>query len=115
MSPWAGWLHKALALATVSRRHGGRLPLSEYAARVRVLSDQAARAPSLRRRIWTLWRIESLTFGCADRTGGDFQLRGTELPLEAGPPAACGLSMAAVLEAGFDAHPLRRPSQGRLF
>ena len=108
MSPWAGWLHKALALATVSRRHGKKLLPGEYAARVRVLSDQAALAPSLRRRIWTLWRIESLTFGCADRTGGGFQLRDTQLPLEAGPPAACGLSMAAVLEAGFDAARLTR-------
>jgi hypothetical protein len=103
---WAGWLNKALALATVARRHARRLSSEEYAASVRALSRQAARAPSLRRRIWTLWRIEGLTFACADRSAGEFLLRGAALPLEAGPPAACGLSMAAVLEVGFDAERL---------
>ena len=107
VSPWSGWLHKALALATVTRR-GGELTPAEYAARVRVLSDAAAGARSLRRRIWTLWRIESLTFASADRGAGEFRLRGAALPLEAGPPAACGLAMAAVLEAGFDAERLTR-------
>ncbi len=103
VSPWAGWLHKTLALGTVARRSGAHLPPEAYAARVRALAGEAARASSLRRRIWTLWRIEGLTFACADRLGDALRLHQTDLPLEAGPPAACGLSMAAVLETGFDA------------
>ncbi len=67
-----------------------------------MLSELAASSSSLWRRIWTLWRIESLTFACADLSGGSLRLAEASLPLEAGPPAACGLSMAAVLETGFD-------------
>ena len=102
VSPWAGWARKGLALATVTRRGGGGLSPHRYAARVRALTEQAAGGTSLWRRIWTLWRIESLTFSCADSSGGQLSLAGAELPLEAGPPAACGLSMAVVLETGFD-------------
>jgi hypothetical protein len=106
--PWAGWARKVLALATVARRGGANLAPGEYAERVRELAAQASRAPSLWRRIWTLWRIESLTFTCADRSGGRLWLANTPLPLEAGPPAACGLSMAVVLETGFDAARITR-------
>ncbi len=108
VSPWTGWTRKALALATVTRRSGTNLSPQEYARRVRELSELASRGSSLWRAIWTLWRIESLTFACADRGGGRFRLAGASLPLEAGPPAACGLSMAAVLETGFDAGPITR-------
>ena len=106
ISPWSGWLHKASALATVSRRRDARMTPAEYAARVRALAAQAAEATTMRRRIWTLWRVEGLTFACADRSGANLRLGEADLPLEAGPPAACGLSMAAVLEAGFDAERL---------
>lgn len=107
VAPSIGWLRKALALGTVARRRRGALSSEEYAARVRGLSQEAARASSLRRAIWTLWRIEGLTFACAGGSAG-FHLRDADLPLEAGPPAACGLSMAAVLEVGFDARELAR-------
>ena len=106
VNPWAGWLHKGSALATVSRRRATTVSATEYAARVRELAAEAAAAGTPRRRIWTLWRVEGLTFACADRGGGQLRLSEAELPLEAGPPAACGLSMAAVLEAGFDAERL---------
>jgi hypothetical protein len=106
VSPWSGWLHKASALATVSRRRGGKLAPVEYAERVRDLAAEAAAATTMRRRIWTLWRVEGLTFACADLSGGGLRLRDADLPLEAGPPAACGLAMAAVLETGFDAERL---------
>ncbi len=107
VSPWAGWLRKGLALATVARRGRGLSP-AEYAARVRSLTERAAGASSLWRKIWTLWRIESLTFACADGHNGAFRLDDAALPLEAGPPAACGLSMATVLATGFDAGRLSR-------
>jgi hypothetical protein len=113
VSPWAGWVRKALALATVTRRSGAGPSPREYAARVRGLSDQAARGTSLGRRIWTLWRIESLTFACADRGGGRFRLADAALPLEAGPPAACGLAMAGVLETGFDGGEITRLLEAR--
>ena len=102
VAPRNGWLRKALALATVARHRRAALSAEEYVAKVRTLSEEAGRAPSLWRAIWTLWRIEGQTFACAGR-GDGFHLRGAVLPLEAGPPAACGLSMSAVLEVGFDA------------
>ena len=37
VSPWAGWVRKGLALATVTRRGGRGLTPPEYAARVREL------------------------------------------------------------------------------
>jgi hypothetical protein len=80
---------------------------------VRELGSLASRGSSLWRQIWTLWRIESLTFGCADRSGGGLRLADASLPLEAGPPAACGLSMAVVLETGFDAGPITRALEQR--
>lgn len=103
VNPWAAWARKALALATVARRGSSAPSAEEYAARVRELSELATRQGTLWRGIWTLWRIESLTFACADRGGGALRLAEASLPLAAGPPAACGLSMAAVLEVGFDA------------
>jgi len=113
VSPWAGWVRKGLALTTVTRRGGGGLSPQEYAARVRALADRAAAGDTLWRQIWTLWRIESLTFSCADSGGGRLSLADTSLPLEAGPPAACGLSMAAVLEMGFDAGGISRRLEER--
>ena len=113
VNPWAGWARKAWALATVTGRRGPAPAPSEYPEQVRDLARQAARAPSLWRKIWTLWRIEGLTYACAHGGGEELRLADARLPLEAGPPAACGLSMAAVVEAGFDAGRVTRILEAR--
>lgn len=101
VNPWVAWSRKLKALGTVTR-HRRTIPHpEELSEEVRSLCERSAAKRSLPSRIWTLWRVESLTFAVADRHFDDIRLRDLEIPPEAGPPAHCGLAMAAVLGAGF--------------
>ncbi len=72
------------------------------AERAQVLCELAAAETTLARRIWTLWRVEGLVFAVADRDFEAINLGECELPAAVGPPAHCGLAMAAVFKFGFD-------------
>lgn len=102
VDPWIAWARKLKALGTVTRHRRAVPRLEELSGEVRELCDRAETRASLSSRIWTLWRVESLVFAMADRHFADIRLRDLEIPAEAGPPAHCGLAMAAVLGTGFD-------------
>lgn len=102
VNAWRAWGRKARTLATVTWRRPTVPRPAALPQMVLNLSASAVAESSLARRVRALWRIEGLTLAIADRHFDDLSLRTCSLPAEAGPPAHCGLSMATVLNTGFE-------------
>lgn len=102
VAPWRAWCRKLAVFTTVAHRRAGS-PVSdeEFADRVRRLTDHSLGAHSLHRMIVRLWQIEGLAFRQFSQVDHLTRLKGP-LTREAGPPAHCGLGMAAVLLNSFD-------------
>lgn len=108
VDPWRAWARKARTLATVTWRRPSVPDPDDLPQKALDLSQRAAGELSLPRRVLALWRIEGLTLAIADHHFDSLSLRTCSLPIEAGPPAQCGLSMAAVLNTGFKPERLSR-------
>jgi hypothetical protein len=93
-------------LTVVRHKPGGPRTADELDAWARDLTEAALSASSLHRKVLSLWRIEGTVFSFFARDDNPtLSLCRSSMPLEAGPPAHCGLAMATVLHVGF--HPLR--------
>jgi hypothetical protein len=108
ISPWIAWTRKIRVLATVARRgRGGSFSAEDFFGEVDRLKDRALVEVLPHRKIERLWQIEGLSYRYFEGNNSPESLDG-RLPPEAGPPAHCGLGMAAVLNCGFDAVPVLR-------
>ena len=102
ISPWRAWCRKIAVLTTVAhRRMTSAFTDEEFASRVKALTDRSLSASSLHQMIVRLWQIEGLAFRQYSQAEHVTSLKGC-LTREAGPPAHCGLGMAAVLLSEFD-------------
>jgi len=66
------------------------------------LVEEAQRSPNIAGKVRALWGVEGLVFQFFQtRAPASMTLYELDLPLQAGPPAHCGLAMAAVQQQGF--------------
>jgi hypothetical protein len=101
---WLAMVRKCVTLSTVVRPgRSGPATLDLLDIEACRLAAAAHEAPSLRRKILQLWKIEGLVFRFFEgRDDPKCSLRKSSMPLSAGPPAHCGLAMAIVLQEGFN-------------
>jgi len=101
---WKAIFRKCATMATVVRlARSEPNDVGGLEIEIRRLVRLALAAPTVQRKVLNLWRIEGLVFKYCDRRADpELSLRRSSMPLEAGPPAHCGLAMAAVLQEGFD-------------
>jgi len=105
---WTGWSRKMVTIRTVSALSYTRpLSQSEYVQKMAQIQRDAVGTSDMGRKTASFWRMENLSSAFLKNARPGQSLNDADMPVAIRPIAHCGMGIAALELANFDAHRLR--------